>query len=142
MLEQIQMNDRFRAWVDSVANCFGGLDICALEVIVGKDGREYIIEVNDSALTLMGESQEEDRRHIAELVLSRMNQLCRPFTGSGTGGGLGVAPVIGGAAPVQPVGVAGRYRRTSGSDVFEGDGGSGWVGVSPGGSRRESQGEC
>jgi hypothetical protein len=28
--------------------------------------------VNDSALTLMGESQEEDRRHISELVLSRM----------------------------------------------------------------------
>lgn len=39
---------------------------------MGKDGREWIIEVNDSALSLMGESQEEDRRHIAELVLSRM----------------------------------------------------------------------
>jgi hypothetical protein len=32
-------------------------------------------QVNDSALSLFGESQEEDRRHIAELVLFRMQQL-------------------------------------------------------------------
>jgi hypothetical protein len=36
------------------------------------DSREYIIEVNDSAMSLLGESQEEDRRNIAELVLARM----------------------------------------------------------------------
>lgn len=54
---------------------FGGLEICALEVVVSKDGREYIIEVNDSALSLMGESQEDDRRHIADLVAHRMQVL-------------------------------------------------------------------
>ncbi|XP_063216965.1 synapsin [Bacillus rossius redtenbacheri] len=78
MLEQIQMTDHYRAWVDEVAELFGGLDICALEIIVGKDGREFIIEVNDSALTLMGDSQEEDRRFIAELVASKMQAHCRP----------------------------------------------------------------
>jgi len=72
MLEQIPITEKYRMWVDNVATLFGGLDVCALEVLVGKDGREWIIEVNDSALSLMGESQEEDRRHIAELVLSRM----------------------------------------------------------------------
>lgn len=41
-------------------------------MVVGKDGREYVIEINDSALTLMGDSQEEDRRHIAELVVHKM----------------------------------------------------------------------
>lgn len=51
---------------------FGGLEICALEVVVGKDGREHIIEVNDSALSLMGDTQEDDRRHIADLVTQRM----------------------------------------------------------------------
>ncbi|KDR22299.1 Synapsin, partial [Zootermopsis nevadensis] len=72
MLEQIQMTDRYKMWVDEVSELFGGLDICALEIIVAKDGREFIIEVNDSALSLMGDSQEEDRRHIAELVAHRM----------------------------------------------------------------------
>lgn len=72
MLEQIQMTERYKMWIDEVSELFGGLDICALEIIVSKDGREFIIEVNDSALSLMGDTQEEDRRHIAELVAHRM----------------------------------------------------------------------
>ena len=51
---------------------FGGLGICSLEAVVGKDGKEFIIEVNDSATALLGESQEEDRRNIADLVLQQM----------------------------------------------------------------------
>lgn len=72
MLEQIQMTDRYKMWIDEVSSLFGGLDMCALEMITSRDGREYIIEVNDSALSLMGDTQEEDRRHIAELVTQKM----------------------------------------------------------------------
>ena len=72
MLEQLAVTERHRAWVDHVAQLFGGLDICAIELLAGKDGKEYIIEVNDSALSLMGDSQEEDRRHIADLVTAKM----------------------------------------------------------------------
>ena len=43
---------------------------------MGKDGREVIIEVNDCAMGLLGESQEEDRRHIAEVVLEEMESWC------------------------------------------------------------------
>ncbi|KAL1116564.1 hypothetical protein AAG570_005036 [Ranatra chinensis] len=78
MLEQIQMQDRYRVWIDAVAELFGGLDMCALELIVGRDGREVLIEVNDCALSLMGDSQEEDRRIIADLVCQRMQATCRP----------------------------------------------------------------
>ncbi|KAK6635056.1 hypothetical protein RUM44_000305 [Polyplax serrata] len=86
MLEQIQMPERYKNYVDEVSELFGGLDICALEMVVGKDGREYIIEVNDSALTLMGDTQEEDRRHIADLVLQKMQAQCR--SGGPTSGGM------------------------------------------------------
>ncbi|XP_043477570.1 synapsin [Leptopilina heterotoma] len=78
MLEQLAVTERHRAWVDHVALLFGGLDICAIELLVGKDGKEYMIEVNDSALSLMGDSQEEDRRHIADLVTAKMQACCRP----------------------------------------------------------------
>ncbi|XP_014209297.1 synapsin, partial [Copidosoma floridanum] len=78
MLEQVTVTERHRTWVDHVAQMFGGLDICAIELLVGKDNKEYIIEVNDSALSLMGDTQEEDRRQIADLVIAKMQAFCRP----------------------------------------------------------------
>ncbi|XP_038210530.1 synapsin, partial [Zerene cesonia] len=78
MLEAIGMNDRYKMWIDEVSEIFGGLEVCALELVVGKDGREHIIELNDSATSFMGDSQEEDRRHLSELVFQRMQNVCRP----------------------------------------------------------------
>jgi glutathione synthase/RimK-type ligase-like ATP-grasp enzyme len=71
-VESAPVSDRHKAWIDEVSELFGGLDICALEIVVGKDGREYIIELNDSALTLMGDTQDEDKRLIADIVVQRM----------------------------------------------------------------------
>lgn len=73
MLEQTPMTDKYRGWIEAVSAQFGGLDLCALEVLVARDGREIIMELNDCALPLLGDSQEEDRRLISELVLHRMN---------------------------------------------------------------------
>ena len=60
--------ERHRIWIDLVAEMFGGLDLCSLEALVARDGTEVIIEVNDCAMGLLGESQEEDRRNIAEVI--------------------------------------------------------------------------
>lgn len=78
ILEEISVTDRYKQWIDEVSLMFGGLGICSLEAVVGKDGKEYIIEINDSATTLLGESQEDDRKHIADLVLKTMEENLQP----------------------------------------------------------------
>lgn len=52
MLEQVPLADRHRLWVDTVAELFGGLDICAVEAIQAKDGREFITEARIPSLAL------------------------------------------------------------------------------------------
>jgi len=74
ILEEIPVTEKHKIWIDAVSEMFGGLGICSLEAVVGKDGKENIIEVNDSATTLLGESQEEDRRNISELVFAKMEE--------------------------------------------------------------------
>jgi glutathione synthase/RimK-type ligase-like ATP-grasp enzyme len=68
------MKEEYKMWIDEVAKLFGGLDILALDVLHGKDGRDHIIEVNDTAPGLMYEHEEEDLGHIRDLVLQRINE--------------------------------------------------------------------
>ncbi|KAH8330773.1 hypothetical protein KR067_007329, partial [Drosophila pandora] len=78
MLEQITLTEKYKSWVDEISELFGGMEVCGLSVVVAKDGREYIISACDSTFALIGDTQEEDRRQIADLVSGRMQNVCRP----------------------------------------------------------------
>lgn len=61
-----------------MSELFGGMEICALSVIVAKDNKEYILKASDCTFSLIGDTQEEDRRTIADIVSARM-QVSRKF---------------------------------------------------------------
>lgn len=62
----------FYVLFSKVSELFGGLEICSLAVLVGKDGKETILKATDCTFALIGDTQEEDRRMITDIVTARM----------------------------------------------------------------------
>lgn len=72
VLEKVPMTSRFSLWINEVAQLFGGIDVCCVKALQSKTGDFYIVDVTGSDMELLGESQEEDRARIAELIVQRM----------------------------------------------------------------------
>lgn len=88
MMEEVEMEDRWKVWVDAAAEMFGGLDIMAVDALVEETtGKEWILEVNGTSVGLLPECATEDNLHIRELVMKRMNDaLCAEPQQSSTSG--------------------------------------------------------
>jgi len=75
MVEVIPLTPQHKLWVEESAKMFGGLDILAVDAIHRSDGREFILEVNDTSIGLLPEFEEEDHITIKNLVLERFHSI-------------------------------------------------------------------
>jgi len=78
IVEVVEVTDRHKLWVDEASKMFGGLDILAVDVIHTVDGKEYILEVNDTAIGLAPDFELEDMKQIRDLVIEKAIQVYSP----------------------------------------------------------------
>jgi len=74
-VEEIPMTDEFKFWAEECGKLFGGLDILTVDAIHTKEGKDYILEINDTASGLYGKNELEDMGFIRDLCIEKMNKL-------------------------------------------------------------------
>jgi len=72
LLESVPVTEQYKLWIDEASKLFGGLDICALDVIHSTSGKEYILELNDTSIGLSPEHEEEDHKRIRDIAVKRL----------------------------------------------------------------------
>jgi len=75
IVEEIPMTDQFKLWAEECGKLFGGLDILTVDAIHTTDGKDYILEINDTASGLLEKYQIEDMGYIRDLCMQRINEL-------------------------------------------------------------------
>ena len=87
-----------RAWLDAVAAALG-MDILTIDGVHDRTtGRDYIVEVNDSAIGLNQRHRDEDYGYIVDLVISKLSVLEAQHA-SGAAATAAAAEVANSAAP-------------------------------------------
>ena len=71
----IELTEKYKLWADECSKLFGGLDILAVDALHGTDGKDYIIELNDTAIGILTDHWEDDTKELISLVISRMNNI-------------------------------------------------------------------
>merc|ERR1719204_1311624 len=70
------MTKQFLSWINEVEKIFGGLDICGLDAVHdNKTGKYHILELNGTAIGLVGRHEIEDMGHMRDLVVAKLSSL-------------------------------------------------------------------
>ena len=76
-VEDIQdIPERYKVWVKECEDHVlgGGLDILSIDLVQDKDGKEHLLEVNDTATGFSPFHKQEDDNLVRDLVIQRMTE--------------------------------------------------------------------
>jgi len=74
ILEDMELTERHKLMIDECAKLWGGIEICALDLVHCKEtDREYILELNDTAIGLVHKYADEDMGYMRDIVVAKMN---------------------------------------------------------------------
>jgi glutathione synthase/RimK-type ligase-like ATP-grasp enzyme len=74
MIEDIEVLPRYKTWINECGKMFGGLDIMSLDILVTKDNKEIILELNDTATGLAGK-RPEDFQSVKKLIINKIQEI-------------------------------------------------------------------
>jgi len=73
-VSDMEVSEKHKLMIDECAKIFGGLDICALDLLHSEEeDKEYILELNDTAIGLVHEHEFLDMCNIRDVVIYRMS---------------------------------------------------------------------
>jgi hypothetical protein len=72
--EEAEVTPLHKLWCDEIRTAFGGLDVFSIDVIVDTNGKEFILEVNGSAIGFTPETEEQNNLHLRELVAMKLRE--------------------------------------------------------------------
>lgn len=76
MIEDVELEPKYKLWLDECSKIFGGLDLFALDVLVTPDGKEILLELNDTGAG-MNYKPQEDNIHVKDVVIDKMTKLLK-----------------------------------------------------------------
>ena len=74
-MEEVDLAEypKYSVWADAVRPICGGLDIYTVDAIHCEDGKDWILEINDSASGFAPKRMEEDMKICTALVLDKLS---------------------------------------------------------------------
>ncbi|ETO21954.1 synapsin-2, partial [Reticulomyxa filosa] len=71
--EDAEVTEQFKVWIEAAASIFGGLEICALDLVHDKEKDTFIIlELNDTAIGLVKRHEIDDMNMMRDLAIAKM----------------------------------------------------------------------
>ncbi|KAH0788531.1 Synapsin, ATP binding domain containing protein [Histomonas meleagridis] len=72
--EDIEVTPKYRMWVEEIRKEFPDMETFSIDTIIGKDGKEYILETNGSAQGFTPEHKDEALAKLRDLILSKFQK--------------------------------------------------------------------